>query len=395
MGRRTIPAVALAAAVTGMLLTASPAQAAPIVVTPGATAVSMPTFTGTASSHPNLALTGSLGGLLDGLISPIVNTALNPLVSALQGLSFNSLISSATGSSSSYVASSLDQQVGPAPAAFPADANPVPCGAAYGTPCYSAATSAITLGPLASLGLNTFSGYTQQVPATVDATNPILGRAGFSSTTVGVLPGVSAIANPIVTTGRVDAKANCPNNGTSPSTAEQASTVSVANGLVTFSVANGDIANLKVNGTTYGTLPAFAGTTVNGIGVDPYGASAIRLTIPLTAAQLIGGLGLPSSAVTELLNDTTGSTMALRVIVGPYDALTTSSGYAWGMGVAIDLSGTLSFNLLGLVGATVALPSGIGGGNFGNVMDLRMSYVSCTSGSFTAAGTPPVPIGLI
>ncbi|MCW2644411.1 MAG: hypothetical protein JWP07_520, partial [Pseudonocardiales bacterium] len=55
----------------------------------------------------------------------------------------------------------------------------------------------------------------------------------------------------------------------------------------------------------------------------------------------------------------------------------------------------LTFNLLGLVGATVAIPTGIGGGNYGNLADLRLGFATCTSGSAVATGTPAVPPALV
>jgi len=93
MKRRT--RIALGTVTAAALLTAyapSPAAATSLPVTAGATALSIPAFTGSATLRATLTLTGALGGLLDALISPIVNQALNPLVAALQTLTFNTLV---------------------------------------------------------------------------------------------------------------------------------------------------------------------------------------------------------------------------------------------------------------------------------------------------------------
>jgi hypothetical protein len=191
----------------------------------------------------------------------------------------------------------------------------------------------------------------------------------------------------------VDSKANCPNDGvTDPSTSVSASNVKILNGLVTLNVLNGAIANLVVNGTTVGSLSSLTPTTLaGGIKVQSYG-TAVRVDVPLTLNQLLTGLNLGSSATTELLNDVTSASLTLSVVVGPSSSLTTTTAKAWGLGIGADLSGSLTFDLLGLAGARVALPSGLGGGNFGNLADLRLAYTSCTAGTAsTPTSTPAVP----
>ena len=51
-----------------------------------------------------------------------------------------------------------------------------------------------------------------------------------------------------------------------------------------------------------------------------------------------------------------------------------------GAGHRRNLSGDLTFNVLDLVTANVHIPTGIGSGNLGNVLDLRLAYTSCQSG---------------
>jgi len=379
-------AVALAAG-----LTAPSAEAK--AVTTGASAYSAGATTGSANLTTTLTLTGAVGGLLDGLISPIVSSALNPLVSALQS-TVNGTVSSVLGSGSSNNAGSPTQQTGPKPPTFPTDSLPSPCSAASTTqPCYSAASGSVSAA-LASVSTGAVRGYTQQTQQSDDATNPIYGRAQIASASVSALSGISSLTSPLVSAGVIDAKANCPNDGsTAPSASVSATSVSLLGGLVTLNVANGAIANLKVNGTTVGSLGSLSPTTVGAVKVQSYG-TAVKLDVTLSLANLLSTLNLDSSAVSELLGDVTSSSLTLSVIVGPNTTVTSNSAKAWGLGVGVDLSGSLTFNLLNLVGARVLLPTGISGGNYGNLVDLRLGYASCTAGSGGSGGsssTPAVP----
>jgi hypothetical protein len=81
----------------------------------------------------------------------------------------------------------------------------------------------------------------------------------------------------------------------------------------------------------------------------------------------------------------------LRLVVGPNSTLTNRTASAWGLGIAADLSGTLSFNLLDLVTANVVIPSGISGGNRGNLIDLRLAYSTCQSGVIVPATVRAIP----
>jgi hypothetical protein len=393
---RRVLTAATTAAVSMAVMTATCTSANAAPVTPGATALSLPAYTGTATLGADLALTGALGGLLDGLISPIVSQDLNPLIAALQSMTVNNLVNSALGTSSPYTAGTPNAQTTPAPAAFPTDGLPSPCGTTYGLPCYNATSNlSPNLGPLSSLAVNLVSGYTQQVAASADATNPIFGRAQIANPTVRVLPSIAAIANPVATVGAANSKANCPNDNSAPTALASATNVSMLNGLVQFNVSNGDIANLSVNGVAYATVSSLPALTIGSVTVQPFGSSAIKAQISLSASQLINALGLPSSAVTALLNYAINSTMTLTVIAGPNTAVTSTSAKAWGIGVSVDLAGTLGFNLLGLVGATVSVPTGITNGNYGNVLDLRLGYTSCTSGSYVKTTVPPVPPAMV
>lgn len=409
-----VGSVALVAATTGS------AQAVPPTLTASASAYSAAADTGTGSLHANLQITGSLGSLLGNLIDPIISADLNPLVAALQG-SVNGAVSSAFGASSNLNASTdpSQTQVATAPAAFPNDTLPSPCVATGPQPCYSGPSASVNGAPLASVSLGAVNGYAEQVQTSADATNPIFARANAASPQVTVLPGISSLVpglptavNPLVSASSVSTKANCPNDGpvgaakptTPPSINETVSNVNVLGGLVTFGVLDGQLTTLHVNGTTYQVngptgsgIPELGTVTVDGVTIAPYGNSVI-VSIPLTVGQVLAGLGLPSSVISALNGFTPTSSVTMSLIVGPNSTLTNKSASAWGLGIGVNLSGNLTFNVLDLVTATVRIPTGIGRGNFGNVLDLRLAYTACNSGvnvGGTGGSTPAIPPALV
>jgi hypothetical protein len=394
-------------------------EASAATLTPGASAYSAAADTGTGSMQANLQLTGSLGTLLDSLIDPIVNTALNPLVNALQG-TVNDTVAGTLGASSGLNAATdpSQQQVGTAPAAFPNDTLPSPCVASGAQPCYSSAAVSANGAPLASLSTGILTGYGEQVASSADATNPIFARASAANTQVSVLPGISPLVsalpgavNPLVSVAAANSKANCPNDGvagaskptTPPSASVSTTGVSVFGGLVKFNALNGQLTDLTVSATQYqlngpknsGT-PELPTLTVAGVTIAPYGSSVL-LSVPLTVSQVFAGLGLPASVISQLNGLSPTSSLTLSLVVGPSSTITNRTASAWGLGVGVDLSGSLTFNLFGVVTATVNLPTGIRQSNYGNVLDARLAYSSCVSG-FTPAGPggpPPIPAALV
>lgn len=398
--------------------TSTPAAAVAPALTPGASAYAAAADTGTASLHANLQVTGSLSKLLGGLIDPIITNDLNPLVAALQG-SVNGAVASAFGASSSLNASTdpSQAQVATAPAAFPNDPTPSPCVATGPQPCYSAASASATGTPLASVSLGALNGYVEQVQQTADATNPIFARANTGNPRVTVLPGISSLipglpnaTNPLVSATAVSAKANCPNDGavgatrpvTAPSIKESATSVSMLGGLVTFGVLDGSVTSLTVNGTAYqingpanSGVPELGTVSVAGITIAPF-LNSVIVTIPLSVSQVLTGLGLPSAVISALTGFSPTSSVTMNLIVGPNSKVTSTSATAWGLGVGVNLTGSLSFNVLDLVTATVNIPTGIAGGNFGNVLDLRLGYTACQSGmKVSGSTTKAIPPALV
>jgi hypothetical protein len=380
-------------------LASATAPAGAVAVPSGTSAfASAAYFTGGTGMQSRMILTGSLSGLLGGLIGPIVTNDLNPLVAALNG-SANTALAPVVGVGSTYSAGTPSVQGGPAPAAFPNDLPsglPSPCtGTSTTQPCYSAATVTAAATPLAGLSLTGTAGYTQQVPAIADPTTPAFGRAGETAA-VTVLGGATSLANPVVTTGSIDAKANCPNDGsTAPSATAAAGNVSLLNGAVTLTVAQGQISSITVGGKTYTSVNAVPVVTVGSATVSQYNG-AIKVTVPLPLSQVLAGLSIPaavSSALTQY--GVSGNALTLTVIAGSGTSATKSTASAWGLRVAADLSGSLSFDLLGVARATVLVPSGISGNALGNVLDARLAYTSCSVGNTAQGKTLVIPVTLV
>ena len=409
MGRRLRAGLAITTAVVvGSAVAAAPAAAVP-PVTNNASAYAAAAGTGSARLSAGLQLTGAVGGLLDSLISPIVNSALNPLLAALSG-TVNTLAAAALGASSTLNAGTPSGQSGTSPGTFPTEPVPSPCTNSGVEPCYNVASNLLNAAPLVNVSLGQLDGWTQQIPSTADATNPIYGRAHDGAPAISILPGLSSIVpglplatNPLISATTADAKANCPNDGgvgatkpkTAPSASASASGVSLLGGLVTFSAVNGQIAGLSVNGVAYANVLSLPSLTVAGVTINSFGNSII-IGIPLSVSQVLTALGLPGSVVSQLLGLSPTSSVTVNIVVGPNATVTNTSVSAWGLGVGVDLSGQLSFNLLGLVGATVTIPSGISGGNLGNLIDLRLAYATCQSGTNSgSAGVPAIPPALV
>jgi hypothetical protein len=408
---RATVAGASAAALLGVVV-ATPAPAGALVpgITNGASAYAAAAGTGSANLQANLQLSGSLGSLLDALIGPIVSQELDPLLAGLQG-TVNSVVSGVLGASGSYNASTSpsQQQYGTAPAAFPNDTTPSPCLSVGSQPCFSAASANVSVPPLISAQVGGLSGYAEQVTSPADATNPIFGRASVANPRISVLPGITtlipglpSVGNPLIGAGLVNAKANCPNDGapgatkpkTAPSASLSASGVTLLGGLITLDVASGQIANLKVNNVAYASVLALPTLTVSGVTVSPYGSSVL-VSIPLSLSQILAGLGITGTVATALSSRGLTSTLALKIVIGPNSVVTSRTAAAWGLGIGVDLSGALTFNLLNLVTASVNVPSGITGSNFGNLLDLRLANTTCQSGVVMPATTPVIPPALV
>lgn len=402
MMRRRAATAVVAIASSALIMVAGVQPASATSTSAGATGFASAAYTGSATMKATMTITGALGGLLGSLLTPIVTNLLNPVVSALTA-TVSSTIGAVVGPASNYHAASPSVQTGPAPGAFPTDLPsglPVGCVMTSTTqPCYtaSAGSGTLSVAPLASVNLGALSGYTQQVTSAADAHNPIFGRAQEASASISVLQGITSLTNPLVTTGLVDSKANCPNDGTAPTASANATNVRLLGGLVTLSVVGDSIASLTFNGTTYASLATLPTVTAGGVTVQPYGDSVV-VSLSLSLSQVLQGLGLASSIVTPLLSyGTAGTSLTLSLVVGPNTVVTNTTATAWGLGIGVDLSGSLGFSLptgssgTPIVGATVAIPTGITGSTFGNLLDLRLAYSACSVGASSAGATQAIP----
>lgn len=401
MARQILVSAAAAGLLAAALVAAPAASATPLApVTPGASAYSAAADVGGSSLHATVGLGGAIGGLLNSVVGPIITTAVNPLINALQA-TINTTVGTLLGAGSSYTAGTPSQQdSGNAISNFPGDTvppGPGACSAASATqPCYQATNIGLNVSPLLNLSVPLITGYTREAGS--DPALPIYGRARVTSPSISVLPGIVALTNPLVSAGTIDALATCPNDGkTAPSTQVSTGDITLLGGLIKLRVLNGAIAALVVNGTTIGSLSSLPVTTLPGsIVVQSYG-TALRVDVPLGLDQLLAGLGLGNSPVSQLLNYLTSASLKLTLLVGPNSTVTATSAKAWGLGIGVDLSGSFNLNLLGLVTATIAVPTGIGGGNYGNVLDARLAYAACQNGSggTTGGGPAVVPPALI
>jgi hypothetical protein len=278
---------------------------------------------------------------------------------------------------------------------FPGDSWPSSCSASDATtPCYQAANTSVA-SSLVTLGVPVLRGYTQE---STGGPNPIYGRAQVTNPSVtlplvATVPGLPANGS-LLTASTVNSYAACPNNGSAASAGVSAASVQLLGGLIGVGLSGNSVSSVTIGGKSY-SLASMPSTAIAGVNLSTYG-SALKVTIPLTLQQLELGLNLSNSVISTLnANAIANDSLTLTLIVGPNTTVTSTTAKAWGLGVAADLSGSLSFDIAGLVGATVTVPSGIGGGNYGNVLDARLAYAACKAGSASATSTPAVPPALI
>ncbi len=127
----------------------------------------------------------------------------------------------------------------------------------------------------------------------------------------------------------------------------------------------------------------------------------LQVTKSIGVNQLLGGLGLGGlfSGLPGQI-DTNDSNLTLSITIGPGSLPVGTNGIeAWGLEVGVDVSGTIAVKelpSLGLLGgeAVITILSGINGSHYGNLMDLKLAYATCTSGA-APASTRWIPPGVI
>lgn len=203
------------------------------------------------------------------------------------------------------------------------------------------------------------------------------------------------------------ASVNCPAIGTgSPTSTVSISDVNLIGGLVRARMASGksltDV-SLDAGGSWQ---------SINGVGTHltsvpghqdlqiATNGTYLQVTQSILPSRLLAGLGLGGlfSGLPGQI-DTTASDLTLSITIGPGSAAVGTNGIeAWGLAVGVDVSGTIAvkqLSSLGILGGTavITVPTGITGTHLGNLMDLKLAYAACTSGS--VAQVQPIPPGLI
>lgn len=201
------------------------------------------------------------------------------------------------------------------------------------------------------------------------------------------------------------ASVNCPTTGNgSPSASVSLSDIQLVNGYVKARLRNGTYEASVDGGTSWASVRDIHLTTVPGHADLKIVGDGDLLEVQETIGvdRLLAGLGLGGlfSGLPGQI-DTTSSNLTLTMTVGPGSSTAQGANgmAAWGLGVGVDVAGTIvvkQLSNLGVLGgsATITVPSGIGSGHYGNVMDLKLAYATCTGGAAPSPVTR-IPAGLI
>jgi len=253
------------------------------------------------------------------------------------------------------------------------------------------ATLGVTVPGVVGLALNGPSGSVTSNASGYSATS------SFSHSTLSVL-GISAADLGVAT-----ATATCPASG-SPSATTSLSGVNLFAGAVQAKVAGGSgLLQVSLNGGAYQSVSGLSSTLtqVPGTSVSVRAnGNFLQVSEAVSLDTLLSALGLTTllSGLSGLV-DTSGTALTLSITIGPGSSSDASGASAWGLEVGADLSGTVSVNMLSVLGgllggATITIPTGINGTSYGNLLDLKLAYAACTSGS--GGGTTSwIPPGLI
>ncbi|MGN6606228.1 MAG: hypothetical protein ACTHMS_04360 [Jatrophihabitans sp.] len=361
---------------------AATAVAAPATAASTTSAYSAAGYATPGSLAPVTTITGSLGGLVGPLVNPALAGLVNPLVAALTQAPQTVLAGVLTGIVNAGNASANNPISTTTPSGQPSCAT-APWNA--GNACYSTLSLGAPLAPLVNVGLQAANGYTGTF--TNGTGTPVTAVASAALTDVSVL-GLN-----VVGAGTVTATSSCPTTGSTSATAASpafnglglfgnAVSASVASGTGLLSVLVG---GNPLVGTQTVTIP---GGTVS----LTLNSNLLTAKITITPSYLLQQLGL--SVAGSLMSLITASNLVLTLTVGPGAQKTTSSSQAsagaWGLEVGADLSGSLDLTVAGLVGIDVALPTGITSSAYGNLLDLKLAYTTCSAvSSSTTAQIPP------
>jgi hypothetical protein len=199
------------------------------------------------------------------------------------------------------------------------------------------------------------------------------------------------------------ASVTCPPiGGAAPTAVESLADLQLVNGWVKARLRNGTYEASVDGGATWAGVRDLHLTTVPGHSDLQIVASGDLLQVKESIGldQLLGSLGLGGlfSGLPGQI-DNRDTALTLTITVGPGSSTSGGNGIsAWGLALGVDLAGTITvkqLSALGVLGgkAVITVPTGITGSHYGNLLDLKLAYASCTSGD--APAVTRIPPGLI
>jgi hypothetical protein len=325
---------------------------------------------GAWGSGPTIHVTSTQGtGLLGSVVAPVVSQISQTLISTLFGTLgqvFRSVVNFGGGMA--------DTTTGP----------------------YSYPTSpwpALGIPGLITLGVQPPSGS-----VTADAN-------GYSAAAQVFALDLSVLGISLIHENQATASVSCPNAGSAALGNITFTGITLLNGLVGVTLSNvtnlwtvtfaGNPVVMAPGGVVSLPLPGNPLT----VGLN---GNLLSVSLGIDLNALLGGLGLGGilNAISGIV-DTRGTNLRLTLTFGPGGATTGGTqAMAWGTEMGLDLSGTLSVGLLSILGgligsASISIPTGIGGTSYGNILDLKYGYASCTTGAPPPPGPQWIPPGLI
>lgn len=360
MSRRAATAVAVAGLSAAVCAVATPADATTI-----GSATAKAAYGTAVTIAPTLPVgSGLLGGTVAALVQPIVDALTNGV---------NSLASTAVRGLLNSSGNTADTTTGPA---------------SYPT------------GPLGKVAIPGLLGITLNGPSG-SVTASASAYSAQSTFTSAAIRAFNIDAGDVTA---ASASVNCPTIGSgTPSAAVSMADLQLVNGLVDARLRNGTFEASVDGGITWAAVRDLHLTTVPGHSDLQIVANGDLLQVKesIGLSQLLGSLGLGglfSGLPGQIDNSATALTVSITV--GPGSSATGGNGIsAWGLAVGVDVAGTITvkeLSALGVLGGTaiITVPTGISGSHYGNLMDLKLAYATCTSGD----APPPVtriPPGLI
>lgn len=358
----SVAAIAATAVVALMIQLAPSASAASPPATTTGSASAAQVATGTIT--PTIAVTGPLAGL----VGPIVSSTLGLVWSAVQ-LVPNAVVNPLLASLVTPYSASNPTTNGTTTATVPN-----PCSAPT---CYNATSVPASAG-IVGLGAGLVQGWVQYDTSGAKPKITSTSVIGNQSLTVPVL------GKSLLSLGQITATTSCTEAGTSTASAAVATSQILGgadNGGIDLQV-NGGSTSIRFKNGSFQPLSAL-NTPVTlplpGLSVTASQGSGgyLKVTVHLGLNDLLGMLGLPSLPVTL-----TSATVDLSLSIGSVAVVTNPAtvAQAWGLEVGLDLAADLKLDLVG-ASAELSLPTGMTATGYGNIMDMRLGYASCTAGS--------------